>query len=70
MLPPKGKTDVGLMKGMQRGAGLAGEIGGVTGRGKLPGGSEPDHLEVRRDAGLQPTGKTSREGACNLARGS
>lgn len=53
-----------------RGAGLAGESGGVTGRRKLRGGREPDHLEVRRDVRLELEGETSREGARNLARGS
>ena len=69
-LPPKGKTVVGLMKGKQRGAGLAGESGGVTGRRNLRGGREPYHLEVRRDVGLELEGERSREGARNLARGS
>ena len=53
---------MGLMKGKQRGAGLAGESGGVTGRRKLRGGREPDHLEVRRDVGLELEGVRSREG--------
>lgn len=70
MLPTKGKTDVGLMKGKPRGAGLAGESGGVTGRRKLRGGREADHLEVRRDVGLEQEGEGRREGARNLARGS
>lgn len=50
-LPPTGKTDVGLMKGRLRGAGLAGESGGVAGRSKLAGASGPSHGEGRRDVG-------------------
>lgn len=62
-LPPTGKTDVGLLKGGQRGAGQAGENGSVTGRGKLSGGSEPDHREVRRDVGQeQAPGRGARRG--------
>lgn len=50
-LPCHGKDRCGLMKGSPRGAGLAGESGGVAGRGQPPGASGPDHAAGRRDDG-------------------